>query len=142
MNFKAILFDFDGVIVDSESLNMRARQRLLAKRSISFSKEHYNEHYLGVNDRDFLNKLENHFGLSLTAEEKNEFISERAKLSMELVEQGVKVFPGVASLINEQASKLKLAIVSGSQRSEIEHVLKKFDWLECFFPVQHVHYGF
>ncbi|MHC4500525.1 MAG: HAD hydrolase-like protein, partial [Planctomycetota bacterium] len=51
---RAVIFDFDGVITDSEILHLRAFNRMLGRFAIEISKEDYYRHYLGLTDLDLL----------------------------------------------------------------------------------------
>ena len=54
---KAVIFDFDGVICDSEMLHFQAFNRTVADYDIKITKEQYFADYLGLSDKDFYNLL-------------------------------------------------------------------------------------
>ena len=49
---KAVIFDFDGVIVDSEPMHYRAYQELLRPEGLSFTWDEYIDLFVGFDDRD------------------------------------------------------------------------------------------
>ena len=53
----AILFDFDGVLADSESLHLQAYQEVLAPEGITLTRPEYYERYLGFNDEGVFSVL-------------------------------------------------------------------------------------
>ncbi|HPM41743.1 MAG TPA: HAD hydrolase-like protein, partial [bacterium] len=57
MEIKALVFDFDGVITDTEPVHMEAWLAVFEPMGISFDEEEYRENYLGLNDRDFLDAV-------------------------------------------------------------------------------------
>jgi len=54
---KAIIFDFDGVIADTEPLHFSAFRKVLSKRGLELSKEVYDENYLAYDDRTFFQRF-------------------------------------------------------------------------------------
>ncbi len=54
---RAVVFDFDGVIADTEPLHCTALQGVLAGEGIRFSREDYFAKYMGLTDRAFLKRL-------------------------------------------------------------------------------------
>ena len=50
MPLAGVIFDFDGVLADSEPLHLRAYQEVLAPRSIALSTTDYYDRYLGFDD--------------------------------------------------------------------------------------------
>ena len=54
---KAIIFDFDGVIADTEPLHLKAFQLTLEEDGITLSEEEYNDNYLAYDDKTFFKEL-------------------------------------------------------------------------------------
>jgi beta-phosphoglucomutase len=130
---KAVIFDFDGVIVDTEPLHYQAFQRLLEPIGLGFTWEQYVETYMGFDDRDaFLEAFKgNDKGLSAT--ELANLIEQKATLFQEIIRGGITAYPGVVALIREiHQSGLPLAISSGALRSDIDPILKTLGIEECF----------
>ena len=130
---EAVIFDFDGVIVDTEPLHYAAFQRLLEPLGLGFSWEQYVETYMGFDDRDaFLEAFKTHKpGLS-SAELKN-FINRKADLFQVIIHDGISAYPGVINLIRKiRASSTPLAISSGALRSDIEPILQSLGIADCF----------
>lgn len=65
--FKAIIFDCDGVLVDSEVLAMRGERRALAKLGLSYSREDYMRRFIGMHDDAFLTAVTDDFRAQLGA---------------------------------------------------------------------------
>jgi beta-phosphoglucomutase len=129
----AVIFDFDGVIVDTEPLHYAAFQRLLEPLGLGFSWETYVQDYMGFDDRDaFIEAFKGSatgFGdTSLT-----EMISRKADLFQEIVLDGVTAYPGVIRLIrNIREHRIPLAICSGALRSDIDPILESLQITDCF----------
>lgn len=130
---EAVIFDFDGVIVDTEPLHYEAFQRLLEPLGLGFSWEQYVETYMGFDDRDaFLEAFgEDTAGLSPT--ELQSLIDRKADLFQEIIRDGISAYPGVVDLIRSiRASRTPLAICSGALRSDIAPILETLGIAGCF----------
>ena len=124
MSIRAILFDFDGVIVNSEPIHLEKLQMLLAEESILLTKEDYYKNYLGYDDRDCLHHVFKDQGKSLSPEKKESLISRKTNLVLEAFRNGEVLIPGVKAFIEKVAVDYYLAIVSGAHRSEILSIIE------------------
>jgi len=129
---KAVVFDFDGIIVDSEPLHYRAFQKVLEPLAAGFSWAEYVEKYMGFDDRDAFREAFSVSGLLLSDERLAELIALKASLFHEVASEGVSAYPGVIRLINSLAGTIPLAICSGALRSDIEPVLRMLSLSEAF----------
>jgi beta-phosphoglucomutase len=130
---KAVIFDFDGVIVDTEPLHYTAFQRLLEPLGLGFSWERYVEAFMGFDDRDaFIEAFKaNRTGLS--AATLQSLINRKADLFQEIIRDGISAYPGVVNLIRSiRASSIPLAICSGALNSDIAPILKTLGISDCF----------
>ncbi len=116
----AVIFDFDGIIVDSERLHFAAFSKVLAPRGKSFSGEEYVETFIGFDDRDtFRTACPNISGAEL-----NKLITEKAAAFQHLLEtEGAPALPGAAELIKKLSGSIPIAICSGALREDIMPVL-------------------
>lgn len=130
---KAVIFDFDGVIVDTEPLHYRAFQRILDPRGLGFSWEQYVETYMGFDDRDAFLEAFGSKGLSLDRQELASLISEKAAVFQTIIGEGVSAYPGVVEVIKTfREAQLPLAICSGALRSDILPILDLLNVRDCF----------
>ena len=130
---EAVIFDFDGVIVDTEPLHYAAFQRLLEPLGLGFSWEQYVETYMGFDDRDaFIEAFKGH-GSGLTTTELQDLIERKAIQFQEIIGDGISAYPGVVNLIRSiHESKTPLAICSGALRSDIDPILGTLGIGDCF----------
>jgi len=135
MTFKAIIFDFDGVITDTEPVHMQAWLDVFRPLGISFGKEEYDANYLGFNDRDFLDAVGRIHNRSFSADEKSILIPKKLKQSIGLLNKGIPVLPGVEEFIELTSKKFLLAICSGAMKEEVQFILKKLGWTKLFDPI-------
>jgi len=130
---EAVIFDFDGVIVDTEPLHYAAFQRLLEPLGLGFSWEAYVETYMGFDDRDaFLEAFKTHKTALSTADLQG-LIDRKAGLFQEIIRDGISAYPGVVDLIRSiRASRTPLAISSGALLSDIVPILETLGIADCF----------
>jgi len=127
-----VIFDFDGVIVDSEPLHYRAFQKVLEPLGLGYDWVTYVAEYLGFDDRDALREAFWSKGRQLDDDEMDRLIGQKAQAYLEIIASGVVPYPGVLELIDEIAGNLPLAICSGALRSDIVPVLQQFGLTDVF----------
>lgn len=138
---RAVVFDFDGIIVDSEPLHYRAFQKVLEPLGAGFSWAEYLERYMGFDDRDAFREAFRISGIPLSAERLAELIDFKASLFHEVASEGVSAYPGVINLIKSISGTIPLAICSGALRSDIEPVLRMLslsDLFDCMITAEDV----
>ena len=127
-NLKVLIFDFDGVIFDSESLHLQAFNEVLKNHDITISEEDYYKNFISFDDKGVFEKLiDDKQTVDQLIKDKNNFFEKYS------IDNGL-LFDGVCELIEKLSSKYILCIGSGAKRSEILSILKKFN-LESFFEV-------
>ena len=136
MKLKAIIFDFNGVIVDDEPLHLELFRKVLLEEGISLSDEDYHEKYLGYDDRGcFTAALCDHARTPDAADDafNQAMIARKAEYYRQAIqERMLLLFPGVVELVRRSAAQYPLAIASGALRSEIEFVLQRGEIRDCF----------
>lgn len=128
----AVIFDFDGVIADTEPLHFESLRLTLADIAIVLTKQDYYADYLGFDDRGcILEALRiNHRPISPSLVE--ELMAKKATAYLTSLQNHLVIFPGVREFVEEAASTYPLAIASGALRAEIELVLKQIGIRNAF----------
>src|SRR5512133_2104585 len=96
---EAVIFDFDGVIVDTEPLHYEAFQRLLEPLGLGFSWDQYVETYMGFDDRDAFMEAYRANRTDLSATDLQSLIDRKAALFQEIIRDGISAYPGVVDLV-------------------------------------------
>jgi beta-phosphoglucomutase len=129
----AVIFDFDGVIVDTEPLHFKAFQVLLEPLGLGYSWEQYLETYMGFDDRDAFIEAFSAHGKTLAPAELHAMIGQKAHIFQDVIRSGITAYSGVVNLIKKlHAEQIPLAICSGALRSDILPILEMLDIAECF----------
>src|SRR5262245_21766369 len=121
----AIIFDFDGVIADTEPLHFASFRQTLVEVGISLTESDYYANYLGYDDRGcFIAALTAHRHPTDPATLAH-LMQQKAHVYLESVKDHLVIFPGVREFVREAAATYPLAIASGALRHEIELVLEQ-----------------
>lgn len=119
----AIIFDFDGVIADTEPLHFASFRQTLAEIGISLTESDYYANYLGYDDRGcFIAALSAHHRPA-DPSALAPLMQRKAQAYLESVKDHLVIFPGVQEFVREAAATYPLAIASGALRHEIEFIL-------------------
>ncbi|MDJ0735569.1 MAG: HAD family phosphatase [Nostocaceae cyanobacterium] len=135
MSLKAILFDFNGVIINDKSIHQRLIEEILLSENLVLKKGEYQQVCLGRSDRDCLHELLSSRGRVPVDNYLNQLLHKKAQdylLELEKLEK-LPLYSGLDDLIFQVRSQnLKLGIVSGAIRAEILPILERSKLAEYF----------
>jgi len=123
VSIQAIVFDFDGVLADSEPLHLRVYQELLAPSGVTLTREDYCAKYLGYDDQGAFRQMAVDYNLLLGDEEIELLIREKAKRFEALVSGSNVFYPGATDCIARLGARWPLGIASGALRADIDVIL-------------------
>ncbi len=118
----AVIFDFDGVLADTEDLHCAAFQQVARDRGFALSRDDYYRRFLGLPDHDCIAALCAEAGQPPPAAELDRLVA-RKRLRFAELSQTTDLYPGVAAALRRLHPHFALAIASGAARDEIEAVL-------------------
>lgn len=121
---KAILFDFNGVIIDDEPIQMKAYQEVFKGEGITLTEEDYFS-CLGMDDITFVNAIYKLAGKKPEANKVLEISIAKTNRWRELIAVELPLFEGITDFIKKMAKDFALGVVSMAKREEIEFVLEK-----------------
>jgi HAD superfamily hydrolase (TIGR01509 family) len=130
MNYKAVLFDMNGVIVDDEPLHLLAFRKVLRDKGLDLTQDDYKQFFAGKTDADgfraYLADNDLDFELDVLMDKK-------AQAYMELADGAIQPYPGVIAFIQSLFdSGVRLGLVTSSLKVEAETVLRAFGLSEMF----------
>jgi beta-phosphoglucomutase len=120
---QAIVFDFDGVIADSEPLHLRAFQRTLEEEGLELSADDYYSSYLGYDDMGLFQALARDREIAMSDEQVTSLVARKAIKLQELLRDGEVLFPGAAEFIRAAAAEVPIGIASGALKHEILEIM-------------------
>ena len=132
MNLQAIIFDFDGVIANSEPLHLRAFQQALGDHGIFLSREEYFTRYLGYDDVGAFQAISKDRQLGFNQPQVTELVTLKGVKLQEMMQAGDVLFDGAADFIRKAASAVPIAVASGALRHEIDEILEAADLASLF----------
>jgi beta-phosphoglucomutase len=121
---RGVIFDFDGVLADSENLHLRAFQQVFGEQGWTLGETDYYARYLGSSDRDLVIDFARDRGLALDASRRDDLLAAKEAAYASILEAGEILYPAAAPVIERLAREFALAIASGSLSREIKDALR------------------
>jgi beta-phosphoglucomutase len=126
---RAIVFDFDGVIANSEPLHFQAFRDVLAGEGLALSERDYYDRYLGFDDVGVFRAV------GVETKRIDDLVKQKA-VRLEALERDVSIlFPGAAAAVRRLAASVPLAIASGAIGAEIRRLLEREKLSQFFVTV-------
>ena len=122
---RALIFDFDGVLVDSEPAILKLTQEVAAREGWTLSEADYYRELIHLDDRAMVDRLGQLHGRAIDPARRNELVEWKTRAYQEIIKDGLPPMPGAVEFVDKAATRFPLAIASGSLRPEIEYLLEK-----------------
>jgi beta-phosphoglucomutase len=132
MSLKAIVFDFDGVIANSEPLHFQGYRDVLADEGVTLTEPDYYAQFLGFDDVGAFEAIGRRHGAAWSDAQIRDLVARKA-VRLEALERDVSVlFPGAADAIRRASALMPIGIASGARGEEIRRVLQREGLSACF----------
>ena len=125
MAARAVVFDFDGVLADSEPLHFRAYQEVLSDLGIEISRAEYYQRYLGFDDVGAFKAVAEARGQRWTGEQIAALVARKTQVFDAMMVSTDVLYPGAAECVERLAASLPLGIASGALAHEIRAILRR-----------------
>jgi len=132
LTIKAIVFDFDGVLADTERLHLRATQEALATHGWTLDERAYFDRYLGYDDRGLVLEFARDSGQVITPDVVERLIALKADRYRAHLADGSALYASAVPCVRRLGARFSLAIASGSLRDEIRYILSACDLADAF----------
>ncbi len=130
---QAVIFDFDGVIADSEPIHCRAFLEVLPQFGIPVTESLYYQDYLGYTDADALEVASRDFKVVLDEPLRRKILDLKTRRFEELIRCNKPIISGVSAFVHLlRANEIPLGICSGALRSDIELILGGSELMGAF----------
>jgi beta-phosphoglucomutase len=135
VSLRAIVFDFDGVIANSEPLHFQGYRDVLAEEGVTLTQSDYYARYLGFDDVGAFEAIGRQHAASWSDGHIRNMVARKA-VRLEALERDVSVlFPGAADAIRRASDAVPIAIASGARGEEIRRVLERERLSACFTAI-------
>jgi len=133
---EAVIYDFDGVVVDSEPIHLRGFQQVLADVGLSITVEEYYGKYLGFDDHDCFVAVMKDNGKSMDDKLLQELTGKKARLMLSDLTESIEPLPGAVELIRScKAADIAVGVCSGALRDEIILAAKSIGVFDSFMNI-------
>lgn len=130
---RAVIFDFDGVIADSEFLHYKALNKVFNLHGVHVPKNIHWEKYLGYSDIENIQAVSDDYKMNLSAEQVRDLARQKAEFFKDLVKEETAILEGVEGLIEMlRRHHIRRAVCSGAIREDIEQMLAGSDLMDAF----------
>lgn len=128
---KALLLDFNGVVINDEPIQQAVYAELLAADGIALTEEMYYAR-LGMDDRTFVASVLEEAGKPVDAGQVFELTTAKTQKWRDRVASDLPLFPGIENFIRKMSREFAMGLVSMSKREEIDFVLERANLMDCF----------
>ena len=135
MALRAIVFDFDGVIANSEPLHFRGYRDVLAGEGITLTEPDYWAQYLGFDDVGAFEAIGRKHRADWNGAQIAALVARKATRLEELERDVSVLFPGAADAIRRAAAAMPIAVASGARGEEIRRVLIQERLIDSFTAI-------
>jgi phosphoglycolate phosphatase/beta-phosphoglucomutase len=130
---KAIFFDFNGVIIDDETIQMKAYQEILRGHEIDLTEEWYMS-ALGMDDRTFVKAMFERAKKPLTDPVLETVLDAKVDLHRQMIEE-LPLFPGVLTFLKAASREFSIGLVSMANKAEVGYVFQRANLTPLFSVV-------
>ena len=143
---EALIFDFDGVVIDSEPIHLDCFRRVLGRHfGVQITDREYYEQYVAYADAECFERMAEEHGIALPAGQVPRLVAEKSALVQQVLRQSARALPGVVELMGAAAAAgVPLAVCSSAARPEIEiplRALKLHDRVQVIVSAEDVPRG-
>ena len=131
---RAIFFDFNGVIIDDETIQMKAYQEVLSGHEIALTEELYFG-ALGMDDRTFVRSMFSRAGKPLTDQVLTSVINAKTLAHRDIIKDELPLFPGVLTFLKDTSRHFSLGLVSMANINEVGYVFERANLTPLFSVV-------
>jgi phosphoglycolate phosphatase/beta-phosphoglucomutase len=128
---KAVFFDFNGVIIDDENIQMKAYQEILRGHQIDLTEEWYLS-ALGMDDKTFVQAMFQRAKKPLNGAVLESVLKAKTDLHREMIEDQLPFFPGVLTFLKATSRHFSIGLVSMANPTEIGYVFQRANLTPLF----------
>jgi HAD superfamily hydrolase (TIGR01509 family) len=131
--YSAVVFDLDGVLIDSEPIHLKAAEVVLARHGIRLTPEQAAQQ-TGITIHKFLERIVNDWGY-LGPKEGEDWVAEKRAIFRQMAESELRPVAGVDEFLRLLDGRIRIGLASSSPRPYIDWIVEKFGWDGVFDPI-------
>jgi beta-phosphoglucomutase family hydrolase len=125
MQFDAVIFDFDGVILDTSDQLYLGYKHVFNKFDVEYTEKHFNDVY-GLKTKEHFRKILLDNGIDLQNDELKKLVGERDVYYREICSKSIQPLPGIKGLLEElKQNNIKIGLATSTSRDNIDFFLPK-----------------
>ncbi len=132
---RAIIFDLDGTLVDTEPLHFKGFSEVLAAEGIDLDREDYFRRLIGYNDRECFTTVLREHGRDVATPTIDALIARKAARYMELIHGEDLFYPAAQEFVRQCARRFPIVLATGTLRAEAETILRRANLRELFIEI-------
>jgi beta-phosphoglucomutase len=132
---RAIIFDLDGTLADTEPIHFEAFAEIFRAEGIALSRDEYFTRLIGYNDHDCFKLLMDEQGRAATPAQLQSLIDRKAAVYQAMIAGRDVMYEGAAEFVRECGRRFPLIVVTGTLRAEAEMILGRAQIRELFLDV-------
>jgi beta-phosphoglucomutase len=135
MSIRAIAFDLDGTLSDTEPLHFEAFAEVVRPAGIDLPREEYFSRLIGLNDRDCFAALLREHGRDADEARVTDLIERKAAVYGAMIADRDVLYPGADAFVRQCAERFPLILVTGTLHAEAETILRRANLRRLFVDI-------
>jgi beta-phosphoglucomutase len=132
---RAIVFDLDGTLADTEGLHFEAFNEVLRPYGFKIARDDYFSRLIGYNDHDCFTLLLRERRAPIDSSQISRLTAHKTSIYKAMLSQREVLFPGALEFVRQCAGRFPLALVTGTLRAEAEMILRRAKIRELFTDI-------
>ncbi|HVN90430.1 MAG TPA: HAD family phosphatase [Candidatus Binataceae bacterium] len=132
---RALIFDLDGTLADTEPLHFEAFRTTLSTMGIDLGREEYYDRLIGYNDHDCFAAVMDDRGKTYDQTALDRLIAAKAEVYQAVIAKRDVLYPGAADFVRRCAERFPLAIATGTLKAEAEMILSRASIRNLFLDI-------
>jgi beta-phosphoglucomutase len=132
---RAVIFDLDGTLVETEPLHFAAFNEVLRPDGIEIGFEDYTARLIGLNDRDCFATVLNENGKDASEQHVADLIAHKTSVYQAIIAERDVLYRGAEKFVRDCAQRFPLMIVTGTLRAEAETILRRAGLRDLFLDI-------